>query len=246
MSDLSSRPARRGGKIGELIAREILAEITERGLAPGSPLPSEAQMLETYKVGRGTLREALRILEVNGLISIKPGPGGGPFVEEASAKDLARISTLFFHARRLTMGEVVEARLVMEPVCARLAAQRRTGADVEVLERMVFDPGADESEYRATSAEFHAAVIQMGANGVVGLFSQALSEIFHARVHGLMFPAGVLRRTVVRNHAAVARAIIDGDAESAERRMREHMEDYLKYVRKNHPTLFDEQVSWLS
>ena len=68
---------RRNEKIAESVARQILRDIQLQGLAPGSMLPPESAMLERFDIGRGSLREALRILEVNGLITIKTGPGGG-------------------------------------------------------------------------------------------------------------------------------------------------------------------------
>src|ERR1700689_1242920 len=72
----------RSGKISQTIARNILDDIVVRQLPPGTMLSSEAGMLARYGVGRASLREALRILEIHGLIKIKPGPRGGPVVAE--------------------------------------------------------------------------------------------------------------------------------------------------------------------
>ncbi len=71
---------KRGSKVAEAVARDILAGICNGGLVPGSQLPSEAQMLADYSIGRGSLREALRILEVHGIIRIKAGPSSGSLV----------------------------------------------------------------------------------------------------------------------------------------------------------------------
>ena len=78
----SRAPRRRAVKVAESVAREILHDIADRQLPPGATLPSEAEMVETFNVARASLREALRILEVYGLIRIKPGPGGGPVVAD--------------------------------------------------------------------------------------------------------------------------------------------------------------------
>jgi len=80
----------RSGKISETIARDILDDIVVRQLPPGTMLASEAVMLDRYGVGRASLREALRILEIHGLIKIKPGPRGGPVVAEVTSSDLGR------------------------------------------------------------------------------------------------------------------------------------------------------------
>jgi DNA-binding FadR family transcriptional regulator len=228
-----------------VVAREILAEITEKKLGPGAQLAPESQMLERFGVGRGTLREALRILEVNGLIYLKPGPGGGPVVQEASTHDFGRMATLFFSARGFTVRELIEARLIMEPVTARMAAERRDAAGIALLEQMVFDPNADDMAYRATSADFHTLVMQLSGNGVISIFAQSLSEVFADRVSASFFPAGKKRRQVVATHEDIARAIIAGDGETAEKLMFQHMEDYANYARKAHPSVDNEVIAWL-
>lgn len=202
--------------------------------------------MEQYGVGRGTLREALRILEVNGLIYIKPGPGGGPIVQEASTQDFGRMATLFFNARGLTMGELIEARLVMEPVTARMAAERQDPDGIAELRALVFDQGADDSAYRTSSRDFHTLVMEMSGNGVISIFAQALLAVFHERVSDSFFPAGRKRRQVVATHEEIAHAIIDGDGETAQRLMFEHMQEYAAYARKAHPSVDDEVIDWLA
>src|SRR3954454_19262155 len=118
-----ARPIKRGAKIAEYLAQAIVHEIVSRKLAPGTLLPSEAQMIEDYGVGRGSLREALRILEVQGIIALKPGPNGGPVVEETDVRDFGRMSSLFFHLNGATFNQLLEARLALEPLMVRLAAE---------------------------------------------------------------------------------------------------------------------------
>ena len=77
------RPLRRTEKISQVIARDIVRQIYDAQMQPGTRLSSEAQMLSEYDVGRASLREALRILEVSGLISMRPGPG--PFSRSGNA-----------------------------------------------------------------------------------------------------------------------------------------------------------------
>lgn len=231
--------------MGQVIAREILAEITDGRLPPGAQLATEAQMLERYGVGRGTLREALRILEVNGLIYIKPGPGGGPVVQHASTHDFGRMATLFFNARGLTVGELIEARLIMEPVTARMAAERQQPEGLELLQRMVFDQDVDDRAYKETSRDFHTVVVEMSGNGLISLFAQSLSEVFMDRVRDTFFPAGKKRRGVVATHEDIARAIIAGDGATAEQLMLEHMQDYAAYARKANPRVEKEIIAWL-
>ncbi|MFD0688631.1 FadR/GntR family transcriptional regulator [Actinomadura fibrosa] len=235
---------RRGVKVGEAIAQDIVRKIGAENLPPGTPLPSEAQMIEEYGVGRGSLREALRILEVHGLISIKPGPRGGPIVAEVSAAMFGRMSTLYFQAGRMTFRELMEARLVMEPVMARLAAERRDADMAKALGAIAEDtPLDDDGGYLSHSGDFHRFVASMSGNGMLDLFSGSLGHIFHERVSGLFFPKA--RRAKVRQaHAEIAEAIQAGDADRAETLMREHMQEYATYVKRRNPALMNEVVGW--
>ena len=93
---------------------------------PGACCRRRRRCSERYGVGRASLREALRILEVHGLIKIKPGPGGGPMVDQVDSRDFGRTTSFFFQVLGATIGDLLEARTVIEPMMARLAAQRMT------------------------------------------------------------------------------------------------------------------------
>src|SRR4051812_39401907 len=99
---LVRRPASgsiRPQKTAMLVAQRIVADINRRGNTFGDRLPPERAMLEEYNIGRGTLRESLRFLELQGVISLKPGPGGGPMVERPDGTSLATALSLLlqFH-----------------------------------------------------------------------------------------------------------------------------------------------------
>jgi GntR family transcriptional regulator, transcriptional repressor for pyruvate dehydrogenase complex len=237
------RPIKRGAKVAEALAQEIVHEIVSRKLAPGTLLPSEAQMLEDYGVGRGSLREALRILEVHGLITMKPGRNGGPMVIEARTRDFGRMSTLFFHMAGMTFQQLIDARLVMEPMMARLAAERRgQELDGQVPEAKTVVVEDDDTYFDATS-DFHKTVASMSGNPVLNLMSMSLEDIFHDQVSGLLFPKSK-RRGVLDTHQQIADAISEGRADDAEKLMRQHMLEYAEYVRKRKGPLMDEVVDW--
>ena len=233
---------KRGSKIAEAVAREILTRICEEKLAPGSQLPGEAQMLADYDVGRGSLREALRILEVHGIIKIKAGPGGGPIVIGTTTNDFGRMATMFFQAGGMTFREIIDARLVLEPLMARLAAERRQQETLDLLSETRTETGSDQA-YLKTSESFHRLVASMSGNRILNLISHAMEDIFHARVSGMLFPPE-RRGDVVDAHDQIADAIAKGDAARAERLMRDHMVDYARYVEARHPALMDEVVAW--
>ena len=248
-----TRPAgdprlRRGEKVAVIIAREIVHDIVNRGLTVGAKLPAEAEMLEKLGVGRATLREALRILEVQGLISIRPGPGGGPVVVGATSRDFGNMATLFYQMRGATFRELVEARLIVEPLMARLAAERRDVGSLDRLQNAIdaarVTVVAVDDDWTRTSADFHGVVAGLSGNRVLDLFGEALKEVWAARVSSSIFPAES-REQIRQDHEAIAAAIADGNGDKAERLMREHMHEYSSYVAERYAGILDSVVDWL-
>lgn len=228
--------------MSEAIARDIVRRIGAEGMAPGTQLPPEAKMLEEYRVGRGSLREALRILEVHGLISIKPGPRGGPTVDQVDTRNFGRMASLYFQMDGVTFRELIEARLIMEPMLARAAAERCDPQLVDELAR--FDGGGrGDEEYLRLAADFHQLVAVMSGNRIMSLFGQSLADVLRDRLHDTLFPK-TRRREILSIHGDIGRAIAESDADRAERLMREHMEDYVAQVKRRHPGLMQEVVDW--
>jgi DNA-binding FadR family transcriptional regulator len=250
--DPTERPVRslqRPEKVFEVVARDIVREIQSKHLEPGSMLAPEAQMLVEYNVGRGSLREALRVLEVHGLIAMKPGPKGGPVVGEVTSSSFGRMASLYFQAGAMTFNELMEARTTLEPTLARLAAERRDPDRLRMLMEAAAPADeqslADDSHYLRASNRFHRLVIELSGNRVIGLFLLALEDIMHDRVlrGRMLFPLEE-RPNVIKAHVDIAVAIGAGDGPRAERGMREHMEVYASYVRERYPALIDEIIDW--
>ena len=238
---------RRTTKVAESVAREILHDIADRKLPPGAKLPSEAEMAETLNVARASLREALRILEIHGMITIKPGPGGGPMVAAISSEDLGKTLTFFLQASGTTFREVMQARLLLEPIMARQAAER---GDEEVRtalregierSRQVLDQGDDQ--YLEVATDFHGLVSGASGNGVLDLLTRALKDIYVARVRSVVYQPDE-RAKLLHDHEVVADAIIAGDGEQAEKLMRGHMEEYVAVMEERFTGFMDEEIDW--
>ena len=101
-----------------------MQDIRRDSLTPGSRLPPETEMLERFKVGRGSLREALRILEVNGLVTMRSGPRGGPVVAPRDPASFGQIMTLHLQSANATYRQLLEARVEYEILLARKAAEQ--------------------------------------------------------------------------------------------------------------------------
>lgn len=239
--------SRRSDKMAEKLARQITDDIIERKLQPGATLPPEAEMIKSYAVGRATLREALRLLEVQGLLNVKPGPGGGPVLANLSAADFARMAKLHFRMRGSTYREVLAARLAIEPLMARLAAEAQDKVGLKALRRAIelaeqADPN-DESAWQSTSDLFHATIASISGNTVLDLLGMCLKEVYHTRPRTSL-TAPPMRSKVLAVHRAIAEAIFAGDATEAERLMREHMVYYARRSDKLHSFGLEERIAW--
>jgi DNA-binding FadR family transcriptional regulator len=246
-SAVATAAPRRSQKKSEVLARRILHDVVSRRLRPGSMLPAEAAMLDAYEVGRTTLREALRILEVQGVLTIRPGPGGGPVVAEADSRSYARTSALFFQAGGVRLLEVMEARVQMEPVMARLAAENRDNDAAERVRRAVevveASAGAPTAQFREACRVFHEAVAEAAGQPVLSLFCRALDEVVSERLVRFALPVHK-RADAAARQAAIGRAIIRGNGAAAERLMREHMVDYNRCAAEGRGGGVRSVVSW--
>lgn len=242
----SRRRSFRGVKTSTLVASQIIRDVGDQGLVEGDRLPTEAVLIERFGVGRASLREALRFLEIQGLISIRPGPNGGPVVGSLDPGDLGRMLSLYFYRRGATFRELVKARLLLEPMMAGEAAATQ---DSEMLARLQHvmhiesSNGTDTPEYLHGANLFHLTVAEMGGNRVLELVSASLKTLFTDRVSGTLVPEEG-RPRIQREHAAVAAAIVAGDSREAERLMRAHMEEYVRFVESRQPALLDEVIAW--
>src|SRR5260370_37616680 len=114
----------------DLRERTLLGEFPE-----GTALPTERGLVLQTRMSRATVREALRILEVQGLIRIKTGRAGGAFVQKPDDESVAGSVALGIRGRRIRMAALLETREAIEPACAQLAAKYRTDADLERLHK---------------------------------------------------------------------------------------------------------------
>jgi GntR family transcriptional regulator, transcriptional repressor for pyruvate dehydrogenase complex len=244
---LSMAPAPvRNQKVGERVAQQIASYILERGLQGGDMLPNEKDMATALAVSRTTLREGLRLLETQGIIVIRTGPGGGPIVRTPKPADLANSASLLLQFMDVTFSQVIESRAAVEPEIARLAALHRTAAQVEDLAasaRTMADVVDDPPLYREQYAAFHELMGYATHNSVLAVFAatqRKISEVFQAEV--VYGPKSV--RGAVQSHNRLVEAIRHRDATAAAAEAVSHFRWYRSYIERRYPTLLDRPVRW--
>lgn len=237
--------ARRTSKTSEIVALEIVRNIVEQDLKPGDRLPLEAEMLVQYRVSRSSLREALRLLEVQGLIAIRPGPGSGTVVGQVLAGNLARTLTLYLHMAGSTYNQLLDAWMATEPVLARLAAKNPDRARVrELMGPFVSKGHEDHGKWLiAEGLDFHDRVAELADNPVLALVLKSISYISTEQV--LTNPErGELEDQIIHDHSELAEAIIGGKAEKAERLMAEHIRHVVDDFKAYWPRRVGEKIQW--
>lgn len=233
-------------KVAVLVAQRIVGEISNGRLQPGSPLAPEREMLETYGVARGTLREALRFLEMQGVITIKPGPGGGPIVSTPESRHLASVIAMRLQLTHTSFRAVLEAREVLEPALARQAAERITDEQVELLRESTVrlqEHIEDVDRFLAENEHFHSLIASAAGNEVFSLVIASLNWIIDATPLGVEYPRKS-REAVAKEHVHIYEAIAARNPAAAEAAMSAHIGDFANYLRKKYPEVVAAPLRW--
>jgi DNA-binding FadR family transcriptional regulator len=231
-----------------LLAEAIADGIVSRGMRPGDRLPTEAEMIAEYEVGRATLREALRVLEAQGVLEIRVGSGGGPFVARPDAHRLARMLSLLLRMSDVTLREVLDARLIVEPALAAQAASHRSEdqaaalrANQEALEKT---PRGSE-EFLRLNQEFHTLLADASGNRPLAALWSALSAIADGHEAGVRYTPAALSGMIAA-HRKITSAVESGDAPGAGRVMTSHLGATRDYVTRYYPHFLDDPVTVVS
>ena len=226
----------------------LLLDIVSQNLKPGDRLPQEPEMVERYGVARGTVREALRILEVNGLISMRVGPGGGPAVRNATPADYGRAMSMFLQAERITLEELFRARRLIEPILVRDAAESQDSEYIaqarDLLGRCSTVDVSDDNAYVAVAREFHELTVSGSPNRVFRIFAMGLMSMFVGSFTKAIYSVE-RRRLVMKEHIDVLKAIIANHPARAERLMRAHMQEVEESLAARFASSYRDVVSWL-
>nr|WP_239028169.1 FadR/GntR family transcriptional regulator [Pseudonocardia acidicola] len=232
--------------MSEVIARELATHIVEAGLAPGSVLPTEREMIESFAVGRATIREALRLLETRNVITIRPGPGGGPVVRRPRPCDLGEALSLILQFEDASLDDVMEARRALEPMIARLAAERISDAEIEVLDetvRLIEASPEDPEVFHEQNRTFHSTLCRAAHSVVLEVFLDSLASVADGVSGGVTYsPRRYL--AAARMHATIVTALRARDGAAAEQAMREHMDETRAYWHKKYRDLASRPVVW--
>lgn len=229
--DIPPRPGvrARGRKRSEQVAHQIVTDIVRDGKGRGAKLPLEVEMLEHYGVSRSSLREALRLLEVQGLITIRPGPGSGTEVGAPEPGNMAGTLALYLMMARASLRQLFDAWRMVEPILAQLAAANSDRGRVQALMAEFATDAAQDDRALASGLAFHDAVAELAENPVLALILGAVGFLVTEQVR-INVPSFELSTATVYAHAAIADAILAGDGATAAKEMRLHLDEVMAEI----------------
>jgi GntR family transcriptional repressor for pyruvate dehydrogenase complex len=198
--------------------------ISEGALTPGGRLPAERDLADKFGVSRSSLRQALKVLEIMGVISQRVGDGtylnaGAPSILSEPMEFLILLDGISFH-------ELMEARLIVEPELAARAAARATAEDILDLSNVHSEMEKSKKDSRRfveADLQFHQTLFRISGNRVCSM----MFTVVHRSVHKLMELTSSLvdPEHTLTLHRRIITAIRKGDSDEARRRMNEHLQD---------------------
>jgi GntR family transcriptional regulator, transcriptional repressor for pyruvate dehydrogenase complex len=243
---LVMRTRRRSPKTSEIVARELAAHIADSELTEGTALPTERVMAQSMGVGRTTVREALRLLETRGVLTIRSGPGGGPVVRRPRPRELAEALTLILQFEGATFEQVIGAREWLEPTIARKAVSKISGKAIGELDQAnsaILDSVSDVEAFSAANREFHSVIAQNCGNIVLQTFSETLLAIADGRPMGITYSERQIT-AIADAHRTIIDTIVAGDEDAAEAAMSEHLGEARRYWKRHFGPLISQPVRW--
>ena len=239
------RKRRASLKASEIAALDLVQDIVDGGLKAGDQLPQEVELLTQYGVSRPSLREALRLLQFQGLIRVRPGPGAGTVVGAAEPEHLARTMVLYLHLLGVTYAEILEAFSDTQALIGDRAAANPDRRLVEELMRPYTRPIEELSEDEKSQAEgaaFHDRLHQLAGNSMLNLIVRAVTMV--AIDHVLPSVPPLVPDIMVDDHRQIAQAVIAGDREATARLMRTHVDNIIEQFREHWPVKIGERPDW--
>lgn len=215
------------------VAEEIKTWVVEQGLQAGDRLPGEPELIVRFGMSKGTIREAMRILEAQGLIKTRTGPGGGGFVHEVSRQRAKALLGNYFYFKNLTIGDIYQLRLTLEPELAASLAGKLSEEVLQQLEENIAEysePAAsldEEREQHVASLRFHAILAEQAENPLLGFIIDFMVNLLSDLTvyRRLYSPPNLELWQEGRDHQQrLIKALREGKAKRARAIMKDHME----------------------
>lgn len=215
-------------RASEEVLEQLKESILKGRFKAGDKLPSERELTEQFQVSRGVVREAIRVLEKTGFVSIRQGPSGGAYVTDLTFDHLSGGFLDLYLANKLTIPELNQVRMHIEPEVARLAAQRVTPAYRARLEKAIAAEREPMKNYVVRMerlTDVHYILAEMCGNYLFEAIVNSFIRLTHQIVDAVE-PEDHNELHKVGEHDEMVAAVIAGDPEAAAKAMTEHLKNF--------------------
>lgn len=224
-------------KLASILARDIEADIVRRGWAVGESLGSEPALQQRFGVSRSVLREAVRLVEHHQVARMRRGPNGGLYICEPDAGPATRAVVIYLEHLGTTLGDLLNARLVLEPLAASLAAERIDEAGIARLRAVLHAEEGWKPGLPAPRDEFHIALAEQSKNPVLQLFINVLMRLTtrYALQSRTDSPTEAIEAVdhLHAHHAEIVAAVTAGDSARAKTLSERHVEAVTAWLQQH-------------
>jgi len=211
----------------EHILGELEASISAGALEAGDRLPPERDLAARYGVSRASVREAIRVLEAMGIVSVRRGADHGVVLLQEPGNAFQPVLRLLVALRHVSLDDAIEFRAMVEAGAARrLAAIGDPGAALAGLLDRMEAPGIRQSDFHALDATFHVTLVRTAGNALLNLVEDAVDGLLRKVITDLSRIAwdwDAIRPQLVAEHRAIHDAIVAGEGERAAALLTKHV-----------------------
>lgn len=220
-------------RLSDVAIAQIKELIVTQKMEPGSKLPSERELVNQLEISRASVREALRMLEIMGLVEVKPGKGA--YVRGLSGDLLSPFSS-WLSLHKETLHNHFEARMVIEPAAAEFAAMRATQSDIRQLDHTlsVFKKKLDQNDIAGlifADIQFHNLISASTGNKTIVILMDTITRFLYDGWKAALRIKGRPQKTIIE-HEKIFQAIKGKDPKKARRAMEAHLNNAIRNLKK--------------
>jgi len=213
-------------RYSEQIAEMIQEKILKQRLQQGTRLPTERELAEEFQVSRTVIREAIRELEVAGLVRIKKGPKGGIFIDNAYHKPLSASLRKLITSGWINVDHILEVRMLIEPYIASQASLKAKKSDIEAMRSLLQNSSAhldDVALLKKNNIEFHLLIAKASGNPVFSILMRSVMDILEEIARDFLVLS--IERDFFQAHKEIFDLIVQRDPEKVRKAIEEDILD---------------------
>lgn len=218
----------RQNRVFQDVVDQIQDAILEGKIKEGDKLPPERELKETFNISRGTLREALRVLEQKGLIEIRLGVSGGAIVKSITSEGTSQSLSLLIRSQSVGLDHLAEFRVGLEADIVGLACKRATPSDIVKLDQILdtaknYLSESNWDEFIRADEKFHLTLADISRNPLYQTIQKAIQDNIHKYYEKYLSKEGSILSENFTHLCEIVEAIKAGSPEKASEKMKEHV-----------------------